>query len=247
MVNTMKKIVLILIFIAGSFTQIEAQQFQRSGMGQYDGIQNLIVEHGDDLQLTDAQTKDLIALSLERREGVQRNVRMMRSDRGVVRENRESGRRGNSDRSERRVVIMGERSEQRSEIQQKIHEILTEEQLQVLQDKKNDRADKAHEYRMLRHELMVEKAGIDNEKSDAVLSLLNQQSENRLNMEKMHIVNSEMNDSEAMQNHFEQMQETMDELKQILTVAEYENLQEYMGMRQLQNRETDRRIRVRNR
>ena len=247
MVNTMKKIVLILIFIAGTFTQIEAQQIQASGMGQYDGIQNLIVEHGDDLQLTDAQKKDLIALSLERREGVQRNVRMMRSDRGVVRENRELGRRGNSDRSERRVVVMGERSEQRSEIQQKIHGILTEEQLQVLQDKKNDRADKAHEYRMLRHELMVEKAGIDNEKSDAVLSLLNQQSENRLNMEKMRIENSEMSDSEAMQNHIEQMQETMDELKQILTVAEYENLQEYMGARQLQNRETDRRIRVRNR
>lgn len=247
MVKTMKKILLILIFIAGSFTQIEAQQFQRSGMGQYGGIQNLIVEHGDELQLTDAQKRDLIEISLERREGVQSNVRMMRSDRGTVRENRESGRRGNSNRSDRRVEIMSERSEQRSEIQQNIREILTDEQLQILQNKMNDRADKAHEYRMLRHEVMVEKAGIDNEKSDAVLTLLNQQSENRLNMEKVRIDSSEITDSEAMQNHYEQIQETIEELKQILTVAEYENLRQFMGMRQTQNRETERRIRVRNR
>ena len=243
----MKKLLLTLIFIVGFHTQTEAQNFQRGWMGNYQGVQHLIIQHGDDLQLTDNQKKELAAISLEQRQGVQRNVRMERGERGSMRGNRQMRQQNDDARIERRMEADRQRSEFRADMQQEIQEILTDEQVQILHNVMDERAEKAHEYRVLRHEVMVEKAEISGGKADRVLSLMNQQSENRLSMEKSRIENPGAVDFENRQEHFRQMQEMREELKQILTAAEFENLQGYMGMQQPQNRQMERRIRVRNR
>lgn len=247
MAGIMKKLILTLIFIVGLHTQTEAQQFQRGWMGNYQGVQHLIVQHGDDLQLTDSQKTELAAISLERRQGVQRNMRMGRGDRGSMRGNRQMRQQNDEARTERRMEAANQRAEFRTEMQQKIREILTDDQVQILHTIIDERAEKAHEYRVLRHEVMLEKAEISGDKAARVLALMNQQSENRLNMEKSRMENPGAADFESRQEHFRQMQEMREELKQILTAAEFENLQGYMGMQQPQNRRTERKVRVRNR
>lgn len=243
----MKTILFILLFITGTYSQVLAQQGQRSGMAGMPGVQQLIIQHGDDLQLTEDQKRELMTLNLQTRKEFQRSGRMVRQERSSARGNRQMRRQSEWARGDSNRGSLGFRGLARMEAHGKIREILTDEQAETLQSIMIERAEKAHNLRMLRHELMVEKAEIEAGKAGRVLEILNGHSENRLEMVKRVIENPNEVDRDDVRENFSRMIATTDELKNILTAAEYEKLQPFMGRDRQRGRSIERRNRVRNR
>lgn len=230
--KTMKKAILAaVLFLAGAFSQIMAQPMVRGGEDK-PGIQYLITEYGDELELTNAQKSDLIALQIEYRNQFRpANRPMRRDDRGNFRRDRNEGRRGAKEREFRNVnsEAMQTRAEARVEMRQEVLDILTDEQVDRLQSMMLEKEERAHEFRTFRHQYIVEHAGIEGEKAEQVLSLLNAQSENRLEQARQRLQNPDKLTRDLRINQFRQLRDADDELRSILTVDEYESLRKNLG------------------
>lgn len=222
--KTIKKAFFLTICILiGTISQVLAQPMNRAGMNA-PGIQNLITEYGDDLNLTHDQKTELIALQIEYknefREVARENFRRDRDGR--------RGSRGRGIRNTDRELVKT-RAESRMDMGQEVLGVLTDEQAELLQAKMIDKAEKAHEFRTFRHRYIIEQAGIEGDKADQVESLLNAQSENRLEIDKQRILKPEELNRDAAVNRFQQVRDANDELRSILTVDEYESLRKNLG------------------
>lgn len=227
----MKKAILLLVFLfTSAVSQVLSQPMNRPGMNT-PGVQQLIIQYGDELQLTDDQKDQLLALQIEHRKQFQ-DYRgpANRNSRGKFRDNR-SGNRQGSMRGQgfNNPEWRGRNWEARLEMRNEVLELLTEDQQQLLHEKMIERAERAHEFRTFRHEYIINEAGIEGEKADQVLALLNAQSANRLEMAKQRITNPEEMNRDLWADHFQQMKETDVELRTILTVDEYESLRQHIG------------------
>jgi hypothetical protein len=206
------------LFFSGTISAAEAQQ--RGWSGTMPGVQQLIVEYGDELNLTDTQKAELIEKSIEQRErlrGVRQrgNVRGERRGTGTIRQRS----------PERRNTERGERSWSRADL---IRDVLTEEQFVTLQTLRIEKAEKQHEYRTLRHQMMVQEAGISGNKAEEVLTLLNGISEHHKAVQVQRIQHPGEWDRNEAREAMNRVRDTHNEIKNLLTAAEYESLQRTM-------------------
>ncbi|MDZ7720144.1 MAG: Spy/CpxP family protein refolding chaperone [Balneolaceae bacterium] len=226
-----KAILLTVCLMMGALSQVLAQPMNRAGLNA-PGIQYIITQHGDDLQLSDDQKNELIALQIEHRnEFRSQNRPMMQNRKSDFRRGRNNGRRGPGDRgfSNANPQFMQARFDARMQMRQDVLDILSDEQVEQLTTIMTEQAERAHEFRTFRHEYIIEEAGIEGEKADQVLSLLNAQSAGRLDMAKQRIQNPTEVNQDLWSSHFERMRETNDQLQNILTVNEYQELRQNMG------------------
>lgn len=226
--NTMKKAILLIVFMfIAAVNQVFAQPGNRMGLAT-PGVQQLIVQYGDELNLTDDQKSELIALQIEHRNQFRPADRSMRrGDRGNFRNNRR-GSRGQGFRNQD-FGFWGANAEARLVRRQEVLDILTDDQVEILQNKMIEQTEKAYEFRTFRHEYIVNEAGIEGDKAEQVLSLLNAQSNNRLEWARQRITNPGEMNQDLWTDHFQQMRETDDQLRNILTVDEYESLRQNLG------------------
>lgn len=213
----------VIIFAAGTFSQIQAQ-----GGG---GGEQFILKYGEQLELTDTQKEQILALTYERRSERQSRARNSR-ERGV----RRGGERGNRDH------MQNNRMENMNEFRSGFPDILTDGQTAELRELRAAEIDERTELTRLRHNMMVEQAGIEGEKAQSVLAIMNRNAEAMADMQKERIMSGEEMTRETMQAHREQMEQYHEEIKNLLTAAEYEKLQQQMksnrpaGMRMMMNR-----------
>ncbi|NBC64547.1 MAG: hypothetical protein GVY07_02635 [Bacteroidetes bacterium] len=230
--KTVKKAILLALFVLmGTLSQVVAQPMNRAGLNA-PGVQYLITEYGDELELTGDQKSELIALQIEHRnEWRADNSEMFQNRRGDFRRGRRDGRQGPRGQGFRNVdpEFMQARTEARMEMRQEVMDVLTDEQQNQLQSKMIEKAEKAHEFRTLRHQYIVDEAGIEGEKAEQVLNLLNAQSANRLKLDQQRVQNPTEVAQELWTDHFKKMRETNDQLQSILTVDEYQELRQHMG------------------
>lgn len=224
-----KAIMFIVCMLIAGITQLLAQPGSGNRMGlAAPGVQQLVIQYGDELNLTDDQKSELIALQIEHRNQFGPSDRpMRRGDRGNFRNGRR-GQRGQGFRNPGQGV-QGPNFEARIEMRQEVLDILTDDQVEILQNKMIEQAEEAYEFRTFRHEYIVNEAGIEGDKAEQVLNLLNAQSENQLEIARQRITNPGDVNQELWTDHFQQMRETDDELRNILTVDEYENLRQNLG------------------
>jgi hypothetical protein len=231
--EAMKKAVLLTICIMmGAISQLMAQPMNRGGLNT-PGVQYLITEYGDELALTDEQKSQLIALQVQHRNEWRTERReMSQGRRGEFRRDRRDGRQGPRAQGFRNAdpQFMQARAEARSEMRQEVLDILTDEQKNLLQTKMIEKAESAHEFRTFRHQHMVNEAGIQGNKAEEVLNLLNEQSNNRLELDKQRIQNPSEVNQELRGSFLQQMRDTDDQLRSLLTVDEYESLRKNMGI-----------------
>lgn len=222
--KTIKDALLLIVFILiGAVSQTMAQPMNRAGFDA-PGIQNLITEYGDELNLTDEQKSELLALQIEHRNQFRQDARAnFRRGRDGQRGARGRGFR-NADPEARQA-----RFASRVEMRQEVLDILTSDQVELLQSKMIEKAEKAHEFRTFRHQYVVEEAGISGDKAEQVLRLLDAQSESRLELDKQRILNPEEVDSAAIADRVQRIRDTDDQLRSLLTVDEYESLRKNLG------------------
>ncbi|PWN06341.1 hypothetical protein DDZ15_11005 [Rhodohalobacter mucosus] len=200
----------VLILGTGLFATAAAQG-QRGG-GQF------ILTYGEELELTDAQKMQIMELRLDRRAEMQER---RRDNRGRA---AQQGQRNRPDRPQMRQNMMENRMELRSELL----DILNDEQEARLKDILVAEVDERVELVRLRHEVMVEKAGIEGEKARSVLEVMNAQHAIMAGLQKERILSGEPFTSDEMEDIRERRQETRERIKNLLTAAEYEKLQEQM-------------------
>lgn len=227
-------ITFIILFFWGSLTTAEAQFMQNRGMSA-PGIHQMIIQHGEDLNLTDEQKQQLVELQTEWRSEV-RTPRRDTRVRGDVRTPRrgtaqfEASTRGNRQVRANRTPRADYRSgtawnrDRFADQTEKVFDILTEEQISELQSIRLDYIDRQHEYMTLRNQTLVNQADIDSEKAGEVLELLNQISESRKQVQADRIENITDWDANAMRNHLAEVRTIHNSLRHLLTVAEYESL-----------------------
>ncbi len=226
--KTVKKAILFALFVLMStLSQVFAQPMNRAGFNA-PGIQYLITEYGDELELTDDQKSELIALQIEHRNQWRAESRgTFQNRRGDFRRGRRDGRQGL--RSQRFRNADPEFIQARMEMRQEVLDILTDDQQNLLQTNMIEKAEEAHEFRTLRHQSIINEAGIEGDKADQVLNLLNAQSANRLELDKQRIQSPAEVNQDLWTSHFQKMKETNDQLQSILTVDEYQGLRQNMG------------------
>lgn len=215
----MKKfgLVLIILFIinSGGF----AQPGNQSGVWMAGG-HNFIANYGEILELTEDQKRELIAISMEHRSERRFTQQQNRRDRSpAFWGNRQSNRQVTAVRGRGNQPGSGDRWEYRAELHNQFLEVLTAEQKERLEVVRTDRINRMVELRTLQHELMIERAGLEGEKAAKVKELLNTHSQSRAELAVARDRERMLESREALHN----------ELKEILTVAEYENLQQFMG------------------
>lgn len=228
----MKKIfAFTLFFFWGTLSPVNAQNGHRPG-GPLSGggIDALITEYGDELNLTDEQKNDLIVLSLEKREAF-RHRRMshfrQRADHNRPARNMER------DRNRRNPGDAPRRDRQREESPRpptrKISDILNEEQITVLQSIQSEKIEKKYELRVRKNSVWITQAGIENDKAAKVLDILNRLAEDRKTVQLRRVEATGEWDREEAVEHLSGFRESREELKQILTAAEYEKLRKVLG------------------
>ena len=232
MVNIMKKVIFLIVFMfIAAISQVIAQPGSRMGFN-IPGVQQLLIQYDDELQLTDAQKNELIALQVEHRQQFRAlNRPMMRGNRGNYRGRRNNnwqGQQGGCFRAQGRGS-WGQAIDARLEMRQDVLDVLTEAQVKQLQELMIERAEKAHEFRTFRHEYIVDEAGMEGEKAEQVISLLNSNSTDLLQMARERIMNPGEVKQDLWADHFQKMRNTDNELRNILTVEEYDNLRQYLG------------------
>ena len=217
-------ITFIILFFWGSLASADAQFNQNRSTGA-PGVHHLIIQHGDQLNLTAEQKEQLIALQLERRSDLQRTTRRDARVRGDVRTQRRSTGQLQSTRGTRQY-----RSDRFAGYSESIYEILTDEQISELQTIRSQNAERQHELRTLRNQLLVERAELDADKAAETLELLNQISEQRKQMQVKRIENPDEKNIEAIRENLNEIRTIHDTLRNRLTVAEYEALMPVMRM-----------------
>ena len=232
----MKKLLLLFLLLTlGTFTAVQAQGWANNAPG----IQKMILDFGDDLNLTEEQKADLLAVGIDRRSEVERRGMGMRSDR--QRGNWRNEQRENMDRRQgvqrQRTGEQGVRSgrmlnpERRAhseEMHQKVNEILTGEQAEKLHSLRVERMEKQHELRTIQNRRLAEQAGIAGDKAEDVTSLLNRQSELRKEIQVLRLTPADDPDRDAMMELMEQIRNSNAEMKNLLTASEYEKLRSMM-------------------
>jgi len=232
----MKKLLLLFLLLTlGTFTAVQAQGWANNAPG----IQKMILDFGDDLNLTEEQKADLLAVGIDRRSEVERRGMGMRSDR--QRGNWRNEQRENMDRRQgvqrQRTGEQGVRSgrmlnpERRAhseEMHQKVNEILTGEQAEKLHSLRVERMEKQHELRTIQNRRLAEQAGIAGDKAEDVTSLLNRQSELRKEIQVLRLTPADGPDRDAMMELMEQIRNSNAEMKNLLTASEYEKLRSMM-------------------
>ncbi len=236
----MKTLLIILIFSAASVTQIFAQQ---RGAGTY-GAHQLIIQYADELGLSEDQKKEIATISLEARQQFRGTARGQRGSlRGTRADGRRTGiQRGESTRFERQTG-------QRQPLNTEILGVLNDQQMERLSSIMTERAENAHEFRTLRNQLMVSNAGIEGEKAARVLEILNQRSELQLDWAKQRIsgTDTEEFDRDAWSELQAETRQLNVDLRNLLTVTEYQQLMGYWGSQRLEARSQERRPRRGNR
>lgn len=221
----MKKMVLILsgLFLI-SATALLAQPQRGGGMNGMPGIQSLVVQYGDLLDLSDNQVDDLIALRTER-------LDRFRNFRGSARRG-DRGNRGNWNRPNRPNAGWGSGPGYTyyNEMQEDILEILTDEQISTLRDLMMQRASRSHEFRTKVHDYAIRQSEIEGEKADQVSDMLNRMSTHRMQMAQERISNPDADLTDLWNEHWDLMEETYDSLSELLTVSEFQSLRENLGM-----------------
>jgi hypothetical protein len=236
---------------------IQAKGLAQPGIGWGDGlpgVQQIIAQYGDQLNLTDSQKSELAALHIDRRMDLQRqrmrsdrqnhSVRSgrhdMRGDRQRLRNSmNQSGDEAQNEMEEKdeedldtgKSVRTRSASFTRSDLYQQIHEILTDEQSAELRSILTERANSQHEFRVLRFEEMISRAGMEGDKADQVKEIFVNQSRIRTNLIIDQIQNPGEMERENMQEAFRNMREGHRELMNILTAAEYEKLYQEISPR----------------
>jgi len=236
--NAMKTLLLLTVFITATVTHVFAQQARA---GNY-GTPNLIVQYSDELGLTEEQKKEIINISLEAR---QQYRGTMRGQRGTMRGTRSNGRRGGIQRGTPQRLERG--IGQRQSIHSEVLVVLTEEQRDRLTSLMASRAENAHEFRTLRHQLIVSNAGIEGEKADRVLEILNRQSELRLDFARQGMLETDVTGRESRIEAMAETRQLNQELRNLLTVAEYQQLTGARGLQRFEARNQERRPRRGNR
>ncbi len=215
-------ITLIILFFWGSATSVDAQFIQNRTAGA-PGVHQLIVQHGDQLNLTTEQKEQLIALQLERRSDLQRTTRRDARVRGDVRNQRRSPGQMQGTRGTRQF-----RSDRYAGYSEAIYEILTDEQISELQSIRTQHAEMQHELRILRNQMLVERAELEGDKVAETLELLNEISEQRKLMQVKRIENPNERNVASIQENLNEIRTIHDTLRNRLTVAEYEALMPVM-------------------
>ncbi len=240
---------ILLLIIAVGTPWLTMGQAMDSGRMAIPGVQHIMTEYGKQLNLTDEQKAEMAALSLDYRRGMQRMAlqvdgRHWRGDRRSYRRARGVEPRGEF-RGRRDAGEARSRWERRDEDVQafrrdslylKIHEVLDEEQSETLKTMLTERAERQHEYRALRHEQLIERAGIEGEKATQVKAILDRRSESRHELALNRIQNPGEFDRDEARETFRDMWEIREELGEILTANEYRELQRVMNPRAAQAR-----------
>lgn len=199
------------IFLIVTTLSMNAQP--RSGYG----INPLISQYGEELNLSNDQMTELAELNLEYRQETRGSMRDRRGNRGF------RANRGNNRNFQR--------AEAWSDYQEKLMEILTEEQKEYLRNAVMEQAERAHQFRMIQHEVMVDEAGLTGEKRQQVLSMMNEHSRRILEARSESMGTPGFGQFRGQ--NYESRRDLQNELKGLLTVEEYQNLQEVMGPRRL--------------
>lgn len=224
----------LILFIWGSTSSLNAQNQNRSAA--IPGIQQLITQYGGQLNLTDQQKADLIELHAERRadwrrDGLRGNSRRGQmtgqrrgfDQRAMVRGNGRSGSRGT-----RGAGIASKDIETRwerfAEHQEAIQEILTDVQIEQLDNIRLDQIESQYELRILQHNTMIDRAELDSEKATEVSAALNRINELHKEMQVQRMVNPDSFDREAMLQILDEIRTIHEGLRNTLTVAEYQRL-----------------------
>jgi hypothetical protein len=207
----------LVIFLTVAAMSLQAQT--RPG----NGIQPFLSQYAEELNLTNDQMKELAELNMEYRQELRGNIQGRRGNRGQ---------RGTA-RGTRRANWNDEWVEARSEYHTKVMDILNEDQVSTLKGIVQDRAENAHQFRMAQHEVYADAAGLEGEKRQDVINLMNDHS--RVVME------TRINNIETpgfglnRADRFESRLELQNDLKELLTVSEYQKLQDVMGTRRFDN------------
>lgn len=225
MVSVMKKAVLIfsVLFLMTAIA-LNAQPQRGGGMNGMPGIQSLVVQYGDLLDLTEQQVDDLIALRTDR-------IDRFRNYRGSMRRG-DRGNRGNWNRPNRPSAgwRAGDGYAYYTEMQEDILEILTDEQVSTLRELMMERASRSHEFRTRVHDYAIRQSEIEGQKADQVSDMLNRMSTHRMQMAHQRISNPDADISDLWNEHRDLMEETYDSLSELLTVSEFQSLRENLGM-----------------
>lgn len=205
------------IFLVFAAMTLQAQS--RSG----NGIHSMVSQYGEELNLTDDQMKEIAELNLEYREEVRENLEGRRGNRGQ-RGNKRDDRRNNWDDG---------RVEARAEYHAEVMDILTANQKTILRDAITKRAENTHQFRMVQHEVYADAAGLEGEKRQNVLNLMNEHSREVMETRLENIETADFGLNRAYR--LESRVELQTELEELLTVSEYQTLQDVMGVRRLGN------------
>jgi len=206
----------LIIFLMAAAISLNAQPRYGNGNGM-NGIHLFISQHGQDLNLTDSQMQALAELNFQYR-------RELRGDWQGRNGNR--GQRG-SFRGSRRANWSDGWVESRSEYHTKVMDILTDDQVQTLKSTVQERAENAHRFRMVQHEVIVNEAGLDSDKRLQVLNLMNDHSRQILETRIENIETPGFGQYRG--ERYDSRIELLSDLKELLTVAEYQKLQDVMG------------------
>jgi len=206
----------LIIFLMAAAVSLNAQPRFGNGNGM-NGIHPLISQHGQELSLTDNQLKALAELNLEYRNEFRENWQGRRGNRGQ---------RG-SFRDARRANWSDGWVQARAEYHAKAMDILTEDQRETLRSSVQERAENAHQFRMVQHEVIVDEVGLEGDKRQNVLNLMNDHSRQILETRLENIETPAF--GQYRDDWYDSRLELHNELKELLTVAEYQKLQEVMG------------------
>lgn len=218
----------VLMFSGISMTKAAAQSAANSG------IPHMVVQYADELQLTDDQKTAFAKMSMNLQRQPRTAMRGSRQGvrRGDMRQNRQPQNRGR-----RSIDVRESRTEQ-------INDILTDEQIATLSRIRADQAESAHEFRTLRHSLLVERTELPEQKASQTLDVLNRQSELRLELALKNIGQTGTLSREERMEWVTESRKLQDDLKNLLTAAEYEKLQSQMGPGHRAGWQMDRRSRT---
>lgn len=202
------------IFLMAAAMSLNAQPRNGNGYGM-NGINPFVAQHGSELNLTEDQMREIASLSLEFKQEFRSNRPGNRGRRGAF-------------RNGRRVNQSTEWTDTRAEYHAKVMDILTDDQKQILRSTMQERAESAHQFRTIRHEVLLDEAGFEGEKRQQVLNLMNEHSEQLLDA-RMENLETPGNIGQFRSAGFESRTELQSQLKELLTVTEYQKLQEVMG------------------
>jgi hypothetical protein len=206
----------LIIFLMTAAVSLNAQPRFGNGNGM-NGFHPLISQYGQELNLTDSQMKALAELNLEYRQEFRADWQGRRGSRGQRGSFRGTNR---PNRSDGWIQL-------RSEYHAEVMDILTEDQKETLRNAVQERAEKAHQFRMAQHEVVVDEVGLEGDKRQSVLNLMNDHSRQLLETRVENIETPAF--GQYRDDRYDSRSELQNELKELLTVAEYRKLQDVMG------------------